>query len=140
MAFGIELAHGEKFDDALFHLLEAEMIRIQNAPRFRHVDRVGLGALPRQLDQPVEIGAHHRVLARGVGHALEALQFLHRLLFDFLGHAGFCDRFLELPELRSLALVAFAQLLLDRFHLLAQEVLPLSLIQAHFGALVDLAR
>ena len=29
---------------------------------------------PRQLDQPVEIGADHRVLAGAVGHALEALR------------------------------------------------------------------
>ena len=45
---------------------------VEDAPRLGDVDRrVGLG-LPRQLDQPFEVGAHHRVLAGGVGHALAA--------------------------------------------------------------------
>jgi len=97
-------------------------------------------ALPRQLGQPVEISAHHRVLARGVRHALQALQFLHRLLLDLLRHAGLGDGFLELLDLGGLAFVAFAQLLLDRLHLLAQEVFALGVVQARLRALVDLAR
>ncbi len=137
--FRVELAHREKFDDALFNLIEAEVVRVENAPRLPHVDRVGLGALPGQLDQPVEIGTHHGVLARGVGHALQALCFLRRLLLDFFGHAGLGDRFPELLDLGGLALLALAQFLLDRFHLLAQDVLALGLIQARLGALVDLA-
>ena len=87
---------------------------------------MSIGALcvgrPRQLDQPVEIRADHRVFAGAFGHALEALQFLARLLLDFLGHLRLGDRLLELRDLRR-ALVAFAQLLLDRAHLLAQQVL-----------------
>ena len=84
----------------------------------------GVG-LPRQLDQPLEVGAHHRVLAGGLGHALEALQLLARLLLDLLGHLRLGDRLLELGDLGR-ALVALAELLLDRAHLLAQQVLAVA--------------
>src|SRR6266851_962916 len=53
VAFWIELAHREVLEDALLHRLAAEMIRVENAPRLGHVDRIGLGALPRELEQPV---------------------------------------------------------------------------------------
>ena len=94
---------------------------------------------PRQLDQPVEIRADHRVLAGALGHALETLQLLARLLFDFLRHLRLGDRLVELGDLRR-ALVALAQLLLDRAHLLAQQVLALGVVDRALRALVDLAR
>ena len=41
---------------------------------------------PRQRDEPIEVGAHHRVLGRRLRHALEAAQLLARLLLGLLGH------------------------------------------------------
>ena len=115
------------------------MVLVEDAPCLGNVDfglRVGR---PGQLDQPFEIRAHHRILSGGFGHALEALQLLARVLFHLLGHPGFGDRLLQLGDLHR-ALVTFAELLLDRAHLLAQQVLTIHVADRFLGALVDLAR
>jgi len=72
-------------------------------------------------------------------HALEALQFLARLLFHLLGHLRFGDRTVELGDLAR-RLVAVAELFLDRAHLLAQQVLAVPVVDRCLGALVDFAR
>ena len=136
---GIELAHREILENALLDLLEPVVVVVEDAPRLGDVDRRLRLGRPRQLDQPVEVRAHHRVLAGAFGHALETLQLLARLLLDLLGHLRFGDRLLELGDLRR-ALVAFAELLLDRAHLLAQQVLAVAVVDRLPGALVDLAR
>ena len=115
------------------------MILVEGAPRLGDVDRVFDVGRPGELDQPVQIRAHHRVLAGAFGHALEALQFLARLLFHLLGHFRFGDRLVELGDLAR-RLVAVAELLLDRAHLLAQQVLAVAVVDRCLGALVDLAR
>src|SRR5690606_6796927 len=139
LAFRVELAHGEKLEDAALDLLQAEVILVEDTPRLRDVDLAFAALVPRQLDEPVEIGADHRVLACPFGHALQALQFLARLLLDFLRHVRLDDELFQLLDLGG-AVVAFAQLLLDRAHLLAQHVLALLLAQRLLGLLVDLLR
>ena len=103
----------------------------------RACDRVEplLGALaPRHGDQPVEVGADHRRLARLLAHALEAAELALGLLADVVGHAGLVD-------LRAVLLddgaVVLAELLADRLHLLAQEVLALLLLGAGLDVLAD---
>ena len=116
------------------------MILVEDAARFGDVDRLLLGQLPRQLDQPVEIGAHHAVFASRFRHALQPAQFLARLLLDFLRHAGIGDRLVELGHFGGLALLAFAELALDRRHLLAQQHLALALVERRLGLPADLLR
>ena len=140
VAVRIELAYCEEFQDALFYHLQPEMVLAQYASCLGDVDGAGLGRLPRQLDQPVEVAAHHRVFGGAVRHALQALQFLGRLLFDFFRHLRVGDRFPEFRDFGGIALVAFAEFLLDRFELLAQQILALALVHARLGAFVDLAR
>ena len=140
MAVRIELAHREEFEDALFHHIQPEMILAQYASCFGDVDGGGLGRFPRQLDQPVEVAAHHRVFGRAVRHALQAFQFLGRLLVHLFRHLRFGDGFPELLDFGGVALVAFAELLLDRLQLLAQQILALAPVHARLGALVDFAR
>jgi hypothetical protein len=54
--------HGEIFDDALFDLLQAEVVAVENLLRELEV-LLDLGLLaPRDREQPVEIVAHHRGL------------------------------------------------------------------------------
>ena len=62
--------------------------------------------------------------ARGLGHALEPLQLLQRLLLGLLRHAGLLDRLAQLGDL-GLAVLALAKLLLNLAELLAQDVLAL---------------
>ena len=86
LPFGIELAHREVLEDAPLHLGEAEVVVVEDAPRLVDGDRLFRGQRPRQLDQPVEVGAHHRVLGRLLGHLRQARELLARVLLDVLRH------------------------------------------------------
>src|SRR5690606_18418434 len=120
----VELADGEVLEDALLRLLEAGVLLVEDLLRLREID-VLLGPLrPGERDEPVEIRARDGVLGGGDGHARQAVELAHRLLADRLGHAGRLDLLAELLDL-LLLLVVFAELLLDRLQLLAQEVLAL---------------
>ncbi len=96
-----------------------------------------LGALrPRHRDQPVEVAADHRGLRRLLALALEPAQLLLGLIGDRLRHPRLGD--LALVLLDQVVLV-LAQLLADRLHLLAQEVLALLLLGAGLDVVADLA-
>ena len=133
-----ELAHGEEFDDAALDLVEAVVIRVEDAARLGDVDRLVLRQLPGKLGQPVEIGADHAVFALRLRHALEPAQFLPGLVLDLLRHAGVGDLLFKLGQLLGLAFLAFAELLLNRRHLLAQQHLALTLVERRLGLLADL--
>ena len=137
---GRELAHGEIFDDAALDLVEAVVVLVEDFSRLPDIDRLFLGQRPRQLDQPIEIGAHHAVFAGRFGHALQPAQFLARLVLDVFRHAGLGDRGVELGHFRGLALLAFAELALDRRHLLAQQRLALPLVERDLGLAADFLR
>ena len=137
-ALRVELAHRQVLEDALLDLLEAVVVVVEDAARPLDVDGLRVELRPGQRDQPVEVGAHHRVLAARLGHPLEALQLLARVLLDLRRHAGLRDGFAELGHLAALALVA--QLLLDLAHLLAQQDLALAVVDLLLGLLLDLAR
>jgi hypothetical protein len=96
VAVRIELAHRQEFQNAFFYHLQTEMVFAQYAPRLGNIDCAGLGRLPRQLDQPVEVGAYHRIFGRAVRHPLSRL-FLARLLFHFFRHLRVGDGFPEIP-------------------------------------------
>ena len=103
--------------------------------RARDRVEVLLGALaPRHRDQPVQVGADHARLARLLAHPLQARELLQRLLLDVLGHVGVLDLGAVLLGDRG---VVLAQLLADRVHLLAQEVLALLLLGALLDVLAD---
>ena len=135
-----EFPHGEIFDDPPLDLVEIVVVLVEDAPRFGDVDRLLLGQRPRQLDQPVEIAAHHAVFAGRFRHALQPAQFLARLLLDLLRHFGVGDGLVELGHFGGLALLAFAELALDRRHLLAQQRLALTLVERGLGLPADLLR
>src|SRR5919202_1731383 len=46
---------------------------------------------PRHRDQPVEVAADHRRLARLLAHSLEPAELALRLLADVVGHPGLVD-------------------------------------------------
>ena len=135
-AFGIldQLAHGEKFKDALLDLLQAIVIFVQN---FFGAGNIAdfLGALlPRHGQQPVEIVAGNRGLGRHRRHGFELLEFLQGLVFDFFGHAGGFDLLLQFVEF---ALFAAAQFLLDGLDLLVEVILFLRLFHLALHARLD---
>ena len=103
----------------------------------RQIDHLVGPLHPRQRDQPIEIGARDRVFGRRHRHLRQAIELAQRFLLDQLGHAGGLDLLGELLDLLGLV-VAFAELLLNRLHLLAQEVLALVLADLRLHLRLDL--
>src|SRR5690606_12981891 len=58
-----QLAHRDPFEDSPLDLLQPVMVLLEDPSRFLDVDLRLVLYRPRQLDQPVEIGADHAVLA-----------------------------------------------------------------------------
>ena len=84
----LQLADGEVLEDALLDLLEAVVVLVEDlahAARCRGCPCVELR--PRQVEDPVEVGAHDRVLGRADLHRAQALELLLRDLLG-LGRAG----------------------------------------------------
>src|SRR5829696_5326124 len=130
-----QLAYGQVLRDAVLDVLEAGVIGVEHLARGHRVELL-LGAfVPRHGDQPVQVGADHRGLARLLAHALEPAELLRGLLAHVVGHARLGDLLAVL--LRDGAGV-LAQLALDRLHLLAQEVLALLGVRAGLDVLADL--
>ncbi len=129
MAFRVALAYGKKLDDAAFDLVEIKVIFVQHLARGDEIEVVRGFLRPRKLDQPVEIGAHHRVFGGGLGHALEAFQFALGLFARRIGHAGLGDRLAKFLDLDAFRILALAEFLLDLVQLLAQD--ELALLGAH---------
>ena len=139
LALGVQLAHGEIFEDALLDLGQAVMVLIEDAARLGDVDAILREDRPGKLDQPIEIGADHAVLGGRLGHALEPLQLFQRLLLGLLRHASLRDRLAQLGDL-GLAVLAFAEFLLNLAQLLAQDVLALAAGERFLRLLADLLR
>jgi len=130
----LQLAHGEVLGDAVLDVLEAGVVGVEHLTGGDGVEVLLRALAPRHGDQPVEVGADHAGLAGLLAHPLEAGQLLERLRLDVLGHL----RLLDLgPVLLGHGGVVVAQLLANRLHLLAQEVLALLLLGALLHVLAN---
>ena len=135
-ALGAQLAHGDELGDAALDVLQPGVVLVEHLARVLGIQPL-LGALrPRHRQQPVEVAADHRRLGRLLALALEPPQLALGLLGDRLRHLGLGDLALVLGDQVFLVL---AQLLADRLHLLAQEVLALLLLGARLDVVADLA-
>ena len=110
------------------------MVGVEHLTRVHGVEPLVRALGPRHGDQPVEVRADHRGLAALLAHALEPAELALGLLADVLGHAGLLDLGAVLVDDRS---VVVAELLADRLHLLAQEVLALLLLGAGLHVVAD---
>src|SRR6266540_7048012 len=131
-----ELAHGHVLDDPVLHLGQAVVILVEDLRGGLDVPVVARGLVPRERDKPVDVGADDARLGRRLRDLLEPAELLERLLPHRIRHAGLLDLVLELLELG--ALVVLAQLLLDRLHLLAEDVLALGLVERRLDLALDL--
>jgi hypothetical protein len=110
------------------------MVGVQDLARARGIEDLLRSLAPRQPQQPVEVGADHRGLAGRVAHPLEARELPLGLLAHGLGQLGLLDAAAVVVGDRRLVL---AELLADRLHLAAQDVLALLLLSAGFDILAD---
>ena len=113
LGVALELAHGEKLEDAFLDLFEIEMVFVEHRARMLDIEIVVGRNRPWQSDQPIEVGAHHGVLGRFGRDHLEPIELLVGRLARVLGHLGRLDFLLEVFNLGG-SRVALAQLLLDR--------------------------
>ena len=129
-----QLLDRDVLDDPVLDVLEAGVILVQHRAGVRGVEPL-LGVLgPRDGDQPVQVGADHARLGALLAHPLEPAQLLLGLLAGVLGHPGLFDLGPVLLDHRGVVLV---ELLADRLHLLAQEVLALLLLGAGLDVVAD---
>ena len=123
----IELAHGEVLQHAILDLLEARMVRVEDLLGVLQIDRArrcacSTAARPasrRRCATPCT-----RRPPTGIFDSRSSSRSAS--FFTAVGHAGRVDLGAQLLDFLGL-LVPFAELLLDRLHLLAQEVLALVL-------------
>ena len=123
-------AHREVLEDALLDLLEAVVVLVEDLGRLLDVEPVVGRRVPRQPDQPVDIGPDDSDLGRGRRDPAHPVDLLDRPGLDLLRHAGGLDLVAELVDL-GLLRVVLAQLALDGLELLAQDVFALGLV--HLG-------
>jgi hypothetical protein len=131
-----QLAHGQVLRDALLDVVEAGVVGVEHLPRVHRVEPFVAPLRPRHGDQPVEVGADHRGLAGRLAHPLEPGDLALGLLADLVGHSGLLDLG---PVLLGHGGVVVAELLADRVHLLAQEVVALLLLGAGLDVVADAA-
>ena len=131
-------AHREVLEDALLDLLEAVVVLVQDLRGLLEVEVVVGGDVPRQADQPVDVGPDDADLRRGRRDPAHAVDLLDRPGLDLLGHARLLDLLAQLVDL-GLLRVVLAQLALDGLELLAQDVLALGLVHLGLDLGLDLA-
>jgi hypothetical protein len=129
-----DLLDGKVLEDPVLDLLEPLMILVEDRPRRGDIDIVRGLLLPRHRHEPVDVGPRHRVFRGCRRHLRQPVELAQSLGLGLFGHAGRVDLLAEGIDLLR-AIVAVAQLLLDRLHLLAQVVLALRLrhLRLSFG-------
>ena len=110
------------------------MVLVEHVAHDADVEQVGGADRPREVRQPLEVGARDGVLRAARLHGLQAFELLSGDLLGLLGHLRLGDLLRELLGVAGLV-VHLAELALDRLELLAQHVLALRV--AHL--LLDLA-
>ena len=133
----LELPDGEELDDPLLHLLEVEVVLVEDLARAAQVEVVVGEGVPRERGDPVEVGADDPVL-RGRGRQpLQPAQ----LPVDRAAHLlRELDALEARPQLVQLGVlrVGLAQLLLDRLQLLPEVELALPLLELGLHLRLDL--
>ncbi|OQA06931.1 MAG: hypothetical protein BWY66_01613 [bacterium ADurb.Bin374] len=132
-----QFAYREIFNDPFLDLFQAEVVFVEYVLALFDIDAILRLLGPGQRHEPVDVVAGDGRLGRAGRHLHQLVQLFFGLRARVFRHLGFRDRFLQLFELVS-ALFAFAQLFLDRLHLLAQVVFLLDLLHLLANLAADL--
>ena len=128
-----QLRNRQVLDDPVLDLLEVEVILVEHPPRVVEIEVVVRERAPRQADEPIDVRTDDAVLRGGGRKLLEPRQLTVDGLANVLRQLHLVEARAQLVDLGLLG-VTFAELVLDRLQLLAQEELALPLL--HF--LLDL--
>ena len=125
-------------ENAFLDLHQVVVIFVENGLRLGNVDVLGAGSfVPGQRSHPFQIRARNHVFRGSGSHLREPLQFAVAFFLGFRGHAGLFDFLAQLVDF-GLAVVGFAQFLLNRLHLLAQQEFALALVDLLLNLVVNL--
>ena len=129
------LLHGQVLDDAFLDLFQAIVVGVEYLLGVVQA-LADLGFLPPgQIDQGLDVGAHHGGFRRHGRHHLQFLELRLGLLDGLLGHVGGLDALVQFVQI--LAFVHVAQFLLDGLDLFVQIVLALALLHLPLDPAAD---
>ncbi len=130
-----QLAHGEELDDPVLDVVQPVVVGVEHLAGGHQVQVVGRRPAPGQVEHPVQPGADPTLLGALRARAIQPVD----LLLHCLAHLR---RQRELSESGPVVgggiAVVLAQLLADGGELLAQQVLPLLLLDALRDVRADL--
>ena len=131
-----QLLHGQIFQNTLLRLFQPEVAAVKQFLGFTdiHVDRLQL--VPREIQQPVDIVADHRVFRRGRRHLAQLAYFAQSLFPRLLGHVLFPEALLQFGSLR-LRIVFPAHFLVNGLDLLVKIVFALIALHLPAHAVLD---
>ena len=112
------------------------MVGVEHLLRKIEIRRDLGGLAPGQRQQPVEIVAHDRRFRGHRRHGAQLLELGLGLFLGFLGKLGLLDAGFQLGSLVA-AVLALAEFLLDRLHLLVEVVLALGLLHLALDSAAD---
>ena len=115
--------------NTLFHLLQREMVRVEDLLRLRKIYALRLRFLPRQRSEEFQIIREQTDLRAVRAFGLQTADDLVRLLPREVVHPGLPDLHLQPADAADLLRVHLIQLLLEILDLLAERLLPLHVAQ-----------
>ena len=123
----VQLADREVLEDSILDLLHVVVILIEDGPCVVDIEVVNRLFIPGEINQPLEISANHTVLSRRWRQLLQPGQLPLGHLKSLLREPGCLYPLAQFIGFSNL-FVLLAELGLDRFELLTQEVLALALV------------
>ena len=130
-----QLAHGQRFQNAVLHLFQAIVVAVQNLLRTADIKIIHREGVPRQVKAGVQIGADDRSLLIAALHLGKAVYLFEQLFLAVLCKVQLGDA-AAVFVCFGVGIVAFAQLIADDVQLLVEIVVPLVFVHG----LVDFFR
>ena len=121
-----ELDDGQEFEESVLDFRETEMLLVQNLSRARQIQFVVRALGPREVDQPIQVGARHGVFGGGKRDLLQTFEFFQRHLFRLLGQPILLHLLAQGIEFPGIGIV-LAQLPLNGSNLFPEEKVALTL-------------
>ena len=105
----------------------------------RDVDGIAAALVPRQVAHQFDVSANDRYFGRNRGHFFQALDFGRGFFARFVGHLRGFDFLSQRVGFLERRVAARAQLVLNRFHALAQKEIALVFANAFAHLIIDFA-